>query len=163
MTPGSVVLVDTNVVIECHAKGCWKSLVGQYHLETVEPCVIETQTGRQHRRPEQQIDEAELRGQLRKVHQVTTKELAAVLALGGAGLDEGERALWAHALHRQDAWILCGPDRASMKFGYDNKQRERLVSLGELLNDINLHPPLSPAYGKAWLDGAIGKFALGIL
>lgn len=163
MTPGCVVLVDTNVIIECHAKGCWKALVGQYHVETVEPCVVETQTGRQHRRPEHQIDEAELRSQLRAVHPVTEREMAAVLALNGSGLDEGERALWAHALHRTDVWILCGPDRASMKFGYDNKLRERLVSLGELLSNIGLTPPLAPAYGKAWLDGAIGKFALGIL
>ncbi len=160
---GCVVLVDTNVIIECHAKGCWKALAGQYQLETVEPCVIETQTGRQHRRPEHQIDEAELRGQLRAIHSVTERELAKVIALGGSGLDEGERALWAHALQRDDVWILCGPDRASMKFGYDNKLRERLVSLGELLTDINLRPALSQAYSKAWLDAAIGKFALGIL
>ena len=26
----------------------------------------------------------------------------------------GERALWAHALARTDAWVLCGPDKASL-------------------------------------------------
>ena len=157
------ILIDTNVIIECHARGCWKALAGQYPLETVEQCVIETQTGHQHRRPELQINEVELRSQLRAVYPVTARELAKVIALGGSGLDEGERALWAHALQRSDVWILCGPDRASMKFGYDNKLRERLVSLGELLTAVNLHPALSKAYSKAWLDAAISKFALGIV
>lgn len=163
MTPGSVVLVDTNVIIESHAKGCWKALAGQYHLETVEQCVIETQTGFQRRRPEQRIDEAELRSQLKEIHRVSDRELATVLALGGSGLDDGERALWAHALHRTNVWILCGPDRASMRFGYDQKQRERLVSLGELLSKINLTPQLGHAYTKQWLDDAIARFALGVL
>lgn len=163
MSGGRIVLVDTNVIIKSHEVGCWKALAGAYRLETVEDCVTETQTGKQRRRPEQQIDEAELRRQLHAVHAVSQKELAAVYALNGAGLDAGERALWAHALHRQDVWILCGPDRASMKFGFDNKLRERLISLGELLGDIGVQSTLSDSYSKAWLDAAIGKFALGVL
>lgn len=162
--PGSrVVLVDTNVIIKGHEAGCWKALAGAYRVETVEECVVETQTGKQRRRPEHHIDEAELRRQLHAVHTVSQQQLAKVFELGGAGLDDGERALWAHALHRDDVWILCGPDRASMKFGFDNKLRERLISLGELLADIRVQSALPEAYTKSWLDGVIGKFALGIL
>jgi hypothetical protein len=163
MDVNQAILVDTNIILEGHAKGCWIALAGHYRLETVETCVMETQTGKQRRRPEQQIDEAELRRQLKAVHEVSDRELATVLAAGGGGLDAGERSLWAHALHRDDAWILCGPDRASMKFGYDNRQRERLISMGELLAGINLRPQLAENYTKAWLDTEISKFALGVL
>jgi hypothetical protein len=55
------VLVDTNVILECWRIGAWRALTGAYRVETVEDCVIETQTGFQRRRPEQQIDEAVLR------------------------------------------------------------------------------------------------------
>jgi hypothetical protein len=52
------VLVDTNVILECWRINAWRALTGGYGVETVEDCVIETQTGYQRRRPEQQIDRA---------------------------------------------------------------------------------------------------------
>ena len=52
------VLVDTNVILECWRVGAWRALTSGYRVETVEDCVIETQTGYQRRRPEQQIDRA---------------------------------------------------------------------------------------------------------
>lgn len=158
------VLIDTNVIIEAHAKGCWNALAGGFQLETVEVCVTETQTGRQRRRPEQQIDEVLLRGVM-KIHDVTDVDRAAVLVQSSAQLDPGELDLWAHALTRKDAWILCGPDRASMRFGYDAGFRNRLISLGELLGRIGAKPlaPLNEAYQKAWLEGTINKLVLGVL
>ena len=45
------VLVDTNVIIECHRAGAWAALAGGYAVETVEKCVEETQTGFQRRQP----------------------------------------------------------------------------------------------------------------
>ena len=56
------VLVDTNVILECWRIGAWRALAGGYRVETVEDCVIETQTGFQRRAAEQQIDNAALRG-----------------------------------------------------------------------------------------------------
>src|SRR5215204_3865799 len=104
------VLVDTNIILECHDKRCWGALVGAYQA---------------------------LRRSLAAVHPVTDQQIAEVLLNGGASLDEGERALWAHALSRTDeTWILCGPDRASMRFGYAVGMRARLVSLGGLFDDI---------------------------
>src|SRR5437868_969622 len=47
------VLVDTNVIVEAWRVDAWRALRGGYGLETVEECVIETQTGFQNRRPEQ--------------------------------------------------------------------------------------------------------------
>ena len=60
------VLVDTNVILETHRVGAWRALAGGYRVETVEDCVTETQTGFQKRRPEQQIDERELRASLKE-------------------------------------------------------------------------------------------------
>jgi hypothetical protein len=159
------VLVDTNTILEAHKKGCWAALTARYQLETVEACFVETQTGAQRRRPEEQIDSAALRSSLRAVHKVTMRELANLEVLDGPFLDEGEKALWAHALQRKDAWMLCGPDRASMSFGHANGCRDRLVSLGGLLSDIGHRPRIALAshYEKAWLDDVLSKLALGIL
>src|SRR6516162_2285331 len=104
------VLVDTNVVLECWRVGSWRALTGGYAVETVEDCVTETQTGYQRRRREQQIDPGELRRSLARIHAVTPGELAAAIVGDEilAFLDVGERSLWAHALAREDAWVLCG-------------------------------------------------------
>ena len=48
-------------------------------------------------------------------------------------LDPGEQSLWAHALTRGDAWVLCGPDKASLRFGVRLGFRDRLVALEGLL------------------------------
>jgi hypothetical protein len=79
--------------------------------------VVETQTGYQNRRPEQQIDREALLAGLKAVYKVSDAERASALIRDGeiAMLDEGEKALWAHALARPDAWVLCGPDKASLR------------------------------------------------
>jgi hypothetical protein len=162
--PGPV-LVDTNTIIEAHRSRCWFALVARYPLETVETCFEETQTGFQNRRPEQVIDHALLRSSLKAVHPVDLRELARVELLGAQSLDPGERALWAHAIGRRDTWVLCGPDTASMRFGYENNHRARLVSLERLLKDIGHRPgiPLLENYRQDWLDGIMSKLVLGML
>lgn len=160
MKPGDVVLVDTNVIIEAHDYGCWQSLVGAYTVETVETCVVEAMTG-----DGQRFEEASLRQSFHRIHEVSEIELVEVALRNGEGLDAGERALWAHALGRADTWVLCGPDRASMRFGYEQKMRDRVVSMGGLLNTINHRTarPLRPHFEQRWLDEVMVKLALGIL
>lgn len=155
------ILVDTNVILEGHSVGFWNMLAGAFHLETVEECILETQSGKQARNPELVINEESLRKSFKTVHTVSQKQIAKVLTLGGAALDYGERALWAHAFDRKDAWILCGPDKASMRFGFQNGFRERLVSLGELLKDGNINKTLRPHFEKQWLDNFIRDLILG--
>ncbi len=41
------VLVDTNVIFECHRTNSWRALTSGYRLETTEDCVAETQGLRQ--------------------------------------------------------------------------------------------------------------------
>lgn len=157
------VLVDTNVIIECWRVSAWKALCGGYTVETVGDCFIETQTGYQQRRPEEQIDS-----------DVLTKTLAAVYAVYDvdrseavtkdpsiAYLDAGERALWAHAISRKDAWVLCGPDKASLRVGIRLGLRDRLMSLERLLGDVGFKPRLDlrTPYTQRWLDQALAQLA----
>jgi len=158
------VLVDTNVILECWRVGAWRALAGGYVVETVEDCVIETQTGFQRRRPEQRIDETELRRSMAQVHQVAQPDLAAAIVRDEtlSFLDVGERSLWAHALTRADTWILCGPDKASMRFGVRLGLRDRLVALERLLGDVGHRPRegLRQNYTSRWLDTALAELAL---
>lgn len=157
------VLVDTNAIIEAWRVNAWRALCGGYALETVEECVIETQTGYQKRRPEQQIDRDGLLAGLKTVHKVSDTERAAALVRDGeiAMLDEGEKALWAHALARSDAWVLCGPDKASLRIGVRLNLRDRLISLEGLLEDAGFRPKtaLKDAYRQGWLSRALVELA----
>jgi hypothetical protein len=158
------VLVDTNVIIECWRVSAWRALTGGYQIETVEMCEIETQTGLQRRRREEQIDLAELRASLKAVHAVSDRERAAGLLRDAqfAYLDAGEQMLWAHALTRSDAWVVCGPDKASLQLGMRLGFRERLVSLERLLLDAGFRPKikLREAYTHHWLEKALADLAL---
>lgn len=158
------ILVDTNVILECHRTGCWRALAGGYRLETVEECVTETQTGHQRRRPEQQIDLVSLRRSLAQEHAVSDAQRAAAVVrdLHVSVLDPGERDLWAHALTRSDGWVLCGPDRASLRLGVRLGLRARLVSLEELLTDVGHRPraPLRTHYTARWLADCLNELTL---
>ncbi|MCZ7657698.1 MAG: hypothetical protein M5U07_07490 [Xanthobacteraceae bacterium] len=157
------VLVDTNVVLECWRLAAWRPFAGGYRIETVEEVVIETQTGFQRRRAEQQVGIAELRDGLAAVHQPADRDLAALLLRApDIALDPGERALWAHAVTRDDDWILCGPDRASLRMGVRLGLRERLVALEALLADAGFRPrePLRANYTSAWLARALNEIVL---
>lgn len=163
MAEGTV-LVDTNVILEAHRTTSWRALAARYPLETVETCVEETQTGAQRRRPEQRIDEAQLRRVLAKVHPVSRPELAAAFVRDGhvAMLDAGEQNLWAHALGRSDAWVLCGPDIASLRLGVRLELRDRLVALEALLDRIGHRPRgvLGRNYTKTWHSAKLAELAV---
>src|SRR5262249_41147235 len=158
------VLVDTNVILECWRVDAWKALTGGYGVETVEDCVIETQTGFQRRRAEQQVDNAELRASLAAIHEVRLKEQAAAALRDPffLSLDLGERTLWAHALTRGDAWVLCGPDKASLRLGVRLGFRDRLVALETLLKDAGFRPKsaLRNNYTAKWHAQALNQILL---
>ena len=155
--------MDTNVIFEAHRTASWRALTGGYRVESVEECVTETQTGYQRRRREQQIDEAELRDRLGAVAAVDDRARAGLaVRIGELALDDGEACLWAHALGRDDDWILCGPDRASLRCGVRLGFRERLVSLESLLEDVGHRPrvALRPAYSREWHERVLGELVV---
>jgi hypothetical protein len=157
------VLIDTNVILECWRIDGWRALAGAYRLETAEDCVTETQTGFQRRRREQQVDLAALRQGLAAVHEPETIHFAALaLAAPDIALDPGERALWAHAVTRSDDWILCGPDKASLRFAVRAKLRERMVALETLFDAAGYRPklPLRTNYTAAWLAQALNEIVV---
>jgi hypothetical protein len=157
------VLVDTNSILECFRGGTWRALAGGYGVETVEDCMTETQTGYQRRRSEQQIDAKELQASLAAVHIVGDGERAVVVVRApDIALDVGERSLWAHALTRTDAWVLCGPDKASLRFGVRLGFRERLVALEELLDAVGHRPKidLRVHYTSKWLQQVLGELVI---
>jgi hypothetical protein len=157
------VIVDTNVIIESWRVSAWKALTGGYAVETVGTCFIETQTGFQRRRPEELIDAEVLKATLKQVIAVEDRDLAVALTrdLEIAALDPGEQALWAHAAGRSDAWVLCGPDRASLRIGIRLGLRDRMVSLERLLEDVGFRPKiqLKAAYTQKWLEQALAQLA----
>lgn len=156
-------LVDTNVIIEAHRTGSWRALVGGYRVETVEDCVIETQTGFQLRRREQLIRLGPLRALISGEHDVSNKERANLaVRIQGIALDKGEESLWAHALGRDDAWVFCGPDKASLRCGVRLGFKERMVSLEESLEQVGHRPKqaLKRHYTRRWLDEVLTELVL---
>lgn len=157
------VLLDTNVIIECWRIGAWRALAGGYRLATVEACEAEALTGMHRRPPEQRINAGVLRATLAAVHAVSDAERARALIADQqvAFLDPGEQALWAHALTRQDDWVLCGPDKASLLAGIRLGFRGRLLALERLLQDVGYWPraPLRDAYTQRWQDRTLAELA----
>jgi hypothetical protein len=156
------ILVDTNVILEAHRCQCWKALAGGLQLETVEMCVAEAYTGHQRRRNQLIVDPIALRNSFHAIHSVSKLEAAAIALMDGPALDVGERELWAHAIHRPDVWVLCGPDAASMRFGYMHGFRDRMLSLEDLLRSVGSKIPgdLRAHYKTAWLRSLFGTLAL---
>ena len=164
----ATVLVDTNVIIESYRTGTWGAMAGGYRVETVEDCVIETQTGFQRRRVEELIGVTELRASLEAEHAVNDRERAELaVRIQGIWLDRGEESLWAHALGRDDAWLLCGPDKASLRCGVRLGFRDRLVSLERLLEGVGHRAmtALKPHYTTRWLNQTVMElmFAEGVV
>ena len=159
-----IILVDTNVIFEAHRTNVWPALARALQIETVEFCVLETQTGAQNRRPEQRIDEAALRASLRQVRDVSEldRARAATRDTQVGWLDAGERDLWAHAIGREDAWLLCGPDAASLRVGIRLGFRDRLTALEALCVEIGCRPghALKNQYTAAWLEKMLMDMAI---
>ena len=157
------VLVDTNVIIESYRTGTWGAMAGGYRVETVEDCVTETQTGFQRRRVEELIGVTELRASLEAEHAVDDRERAELaVRIQGISLDRGEESLWAHALGRDDAWLLCGPDKASLRCGVRLGFRDRLVSLEGLLEGVGhrTRTALKAHYTTRWLNQTVTELLL---
>ena len=161
--PGAIVFVDTNVIIEAYRTKSWAALAGAYRIETVEDCVRETQTGYAQRTSEEQIAASDLTSSLAAIHQVTALMRAEiVLRIGDIALDRGEESLWAHAVRQSGTWFLCGPDRASLRVGFNLGFREQLVSLEELVKKAGhrTRHAFKDPYTKKWLDRVMSEMVV---
>lgn len=164
MQRGQTVLVDTNIIIEAVRTGCWNALGTHFRLETVEKCCEEARGGVLHRPGYVKIDENALRGKLR-AHPVPEIELIQLTLKypEAAGLDDGERHLWAHALTRSDAWIATTADKAAFFAACHLGWRDRMVSLEMLIESAGARHALKqikPQFSKARLDQWGSEFSL---
>ena len=153
---GSKILVDTNVIIEAHRCGVWSHLCQAYQLVTVEKCAEETQTGHQNRKPEQTIDFKLLKSTLNQLVAVNDEACATLQVRyeNTASLDAGERELLAHALERNDKFLICSPDMAALRATMALGWGDLTVSLEEMTDPIGVRlcSPLKSNYSKNWLS-----------
>ncbi len=145
----TVVLVDTNVIIESFRTGCWSALAAYFTMETVEKCCEEARTGRAHRPGYVKVDARVLNRRL-TVHPVSDRELLALSLrdVEAFRLDPGERRLWAHALGRSDVWVASSADRAAINAAVRLGWEDRLVSLEELTNHAGARSALKHLKGQ---------------
>jgi hypothetical protein len=142
MVPSSVVLVDTNVIIEAVRTACWAAITGRFRIETVQECYDEALRGDSDRPSYVPVSTAHLE-RISATHRVSELQRARLaLAYENAdSLDDGERDLFAHSLNRSDeAWLMCSPDKASIRAAVALDCSDRLVSLENLARRAGVRP-----------------------
>jgi len=156
--------VDTNVIIEAVRTGCWRAVTGSLRVETVEMCREEASAGDETRRGYIVVTDDEL-SRIAAVHSVSERERAA-FALDysdASGMDAGERDLFAHAHSRPSHdWMLCSPDKASIRAAVVLGWSDRLRSLGALAQQIGARPTtaLKAHFEESWLSKWRTQFLL---
>jgi len=92
----TVVLLDTNVIIEAVRTNCWNAVAGALIAETVDECRTEALKGDTTRRGYVKVTEAHL-GRLSKIHIVSdTARASFALAYDGAGAMDARRGCFSH-------------------------------------------------------------------
>lgn len=153
MKPGTVLLVDTNIIIEAFRTRCWNALTNHYTIETVEKCCEEALTGAYHRPGYVTVDPNVMRKKL-IVHTVSDMELINLaMALASSDrLDAGERHLFAHTLGRTDGWIMSCADRAAVNVALELGWEPRVVALELLARTAGAKPNLKRHFTERWLS-----------
>ena len=106
----TVVLVDTNAIIEAVRTKTWNALTGGLRHETVDECVREAGRGNSNK-PAYEVSKADL-ARLARVHPVSDADRAHQLLADpdAIGMDGGERDLFAHACARDSvgdsSWVV---------------------------------------------------------
>ncbi len=155
----TVVLADTNVIIEAVRTKCWNAVTGGLRVETVAECRDEASRGDRHRSGYVAVADEDL-DRLAAVHRVDDLERAMFgLAYPDAqNMDAGERDLFAHAFGRaargDDVWILCSADRAAVRAAVALGWQDRLQSLAGLVSTVGgrVSTPLAEHFGERWLS-----------
>jgi len=157
----TVILVDTNVMIEAVRTSTWNAITGNLHIETVEECRDEACRGDQTDPAYVLVTSAEL-GRLRCVHSVSATERAELLLTDpqSHGLDPGERDLFAHAFARKKAgdsvWLLSSPDKASIRAAFRGNVHDSLVSLQKVCKVVGARP--TTPFKKHHLDDFLSEY-----
>ena len=164
----TVVLVDTNVVMEAVRTRCWNAVAGGLRVETVEECRDEALRGDRGRRTYLPVGEHDL-ARMRDVHPVSALERAtfAMAYEDARNMDRGERDLFAHAYARvtrgDSLWIVSSADKACVRAVVALGWHERMHSLAALAAAVGAHPApaLLEQYGERWLSQVRTRYLLG--
>ncbi|MDA1082130.1 MAG: hypothetical protein O2973_10720 [Gemmatimonadetes bacterium] len=150
---GSVVLVDTNVILESHRVKIWNHLTAYFSFETDSECVVECRTGNQTRDVPIPIDIDALQSDV-AVHDLASTDLMDFrLRLGAEpSLDPCEERLVAAALIRQDVWLLCSPDKAAVRACHMLGLLDRIVALEDLTIAAGIRARLWDNFTCDWLS-----------
>jgi hypothetical protein len=165
----TVVLVDTNVVMEAVRTRCWNAVTGGLCVETVEECRDEALRGDRGRPGYLPVSPADL-ARIRTVHPVSEVERAtfAMEYPQAEFMDAGERDLFAHAyarVARGDAvWIVCSADRACVRAAVALGWYDQMHSLAALTAAVGAQPrfPLLNHYGERWLSTLRTEYLLDV-
>lgn len=151
--PHSHVLVDTNVIIEIHRLGCWRTIASHFDLDTVEKCVEECETGNLTRSGMIPVDTAVLKKDL-KPKIVSEKDLVSlVLSCSEAAyLDAGEKNLLAYARTLKEEYLICSPDKKFISVGLEIGILDSFVSLEELLETAGVRAQLRYNFTRRWME-----------
>lgn len=165
MPDGTIYLLDTNAIIEAVRTQTWARVSGGLTIETVRECAEECRRGDRLSSGYVAISDTDF-ARISAVHDVTDVEIAAVLLRpDSSALDDGERDLFAHALHRPtDDWLLCSPDLASVRFAVSEGIGDNLVSLEQILSAVDARPSsaIRNHFTTDWLVSERTKAKLGI-
>lgn len=164
----TVVLVDTNVIIEAVRTGTWNALTGAVCVQTVEECRDEARRGDATRPAYVPVSVADL-DRLHKVHAVSIRERAEYLLADqeATSMDPGERDLFAHAYRRtkagDDVWVLCSSDKASIRAAIRIAVSDQLTSLEAACNAVGVRPnkPLRAHHQELFLSKYRTEYLLG--
>lgn len=164
---GDRILLDTNVILEAHRVACWRAMVNEFRLSTVEKVIEETQTGHQNRSPELRIDELALRDSFETIAAPTREQLAIIdIEYPGHGLDDGEYHLVAYAatIENDAAWLLNSPDKGTIRFCSRAAWLDRLTSLQAMTATLGLPHGnrMRGNYTQSWLETQINQFRFGL-
>lgn len=160
---GDIVLIDTNVILEAHRVSCWRALSEYFSLHTVDKVIEETQTGYQNRRPEQTIDESELKVTFKHIEMISDLQVIQFDMSNPKGLplDDGEKALiiYAHMIDK-NFWFLNSPDKAAIKYACTCGWGDGIVSLEAMSKHLklSLKQPMKQNFTESWLAQEKFKF-----
>lgn len=160
--PRQIVYVDTNVVIEAVATGCWAALLHHFDVSTVAEVRREAQGGSRRIRGYVAVDAAQFDASVR-VFEVTRKELAVAELRTPllSRIDAGERHLLAHvASQDKTALLLTTGDRAAVRAACALGLEERLRSLEELAHGCGQRPSFNEWFTKKWLGKVKTEYLL---
>lgn len=167
MASGPVYLFDTNAIIEAVRTGIWGAVAGGLSIETVKECEEECRRGDMLSFGYVAVEQADL-DRLRAVHVPSDEEIAGIIMKEHAeGLHDGERDLFAHALHRlqPDDWLVCSPDKASVRFAVVAGYGDQIISLEVAIRRVGARVPrgLRDHFTERWLTTRRTEVHLGIL